>query len=261
MMSEVAYPGTTRYSMAELVVVEMSRHLAEDDGKFGGLGAQAFLPMAAIRLAKLTVAPNLWWFCGGSGALNPDFDRLPRTSWDPRNTYRCEAKVNMLDVVDFGTSTRAWWVFLGGMQIDKFGNANMIGIGLYEKLSVRGPGTVGVIWVGAHKTFLYTEHHNRRIFVEKVDFVSGAGSTKRGGAVLVYTPLCVMDFHEATHRMRLLSVHPGYSTSDVIANTGFEPIIPDNVPMTRPPTDHELEILRTRVDREGLLRDYRLTVG
>jgi glutaconate CoA-transferase subunit B len=260
-MSEVVHPNTTRYSMAELVVVEMSRHLAEDDGNFGGIGAVALLPMAAIRLAQLTVAPNLCWFSGGSGAINPATDRLSRTSWDPRNTYGCEAKAYMIDVVDFEMGTRDGWTFLGGMQIDKSGNANMIGIGPYEKLKVRGPGTVGVIWVGAHKTYLYTEHHNRRIFVEKADFVSGAGFTSRGGAALTYTPLCVMDFEEGTHRMRLLSVHPGYSTSDVIANTGFELIIPDDVPMTKSPTDNELEILRAHIDRDGLLKEYKLTVG
>ena len=78
---------------------------------------------------------------------------------------------------------------------------------------------------------------------------------------MVYTPICIMDFEEGTHRIRLASVHPGYTVDDVIANTGFELIMPDKVPTTKPPTNKELEILRTRVDSDGLLRDYQLMVG
>ena len=70
-MATVADPGTDRYSMAELLAIEMARNLAECDGKVGVVGAAAALPMAAIRLAHLTVAQNLWWLCGDSSAINP----------------------------------------------------------------------------------------------------------------------------------------------------------------------------------------------
>ena len=78
---------------------------------------------------------------------------------------------------------------------------------------------------------------------------------------MVWTPICACDFTEDEHRMRLVSVHPGYTVQDVIDNTGFELVIPENVPTTTPPTDWELEMLRTRVDRGRQLAKRRLTVG
>ena len=57
-----------------------------------------------------------------------------------------------------------------------------------------------------------------------------------------------------TKRMRLKSVHPGVKVEDVIQNTGFELIIPDKVPITKPPTEEEIDILRNRIDVEGFLR-------
>lgn len=270
-----AHPGTDRYSMAELMVCEMARNLAADDGTIGGAGAGAVLAMAANRLAILTCAPNLWWFCGGSGGLNPTFDTLPLSSADPRAAAGSEAVSTMQNTVDLGMQGRAWgYGFNGGMQVDKYGNCNMIGIGPYERMKVRGPGSVGTIWTATiTKYYLYFWHHNRRVVVDKVDFISSPGFLDGGdsrwrkcrpdsqGPALVYTPACVMDFEETSHRLRLRSVNPGYGVADVVANTGCELIIPDVVPRTQEPSELELFILRTQVDRTRVLRDYRLTVG
>ena len=75
------------------------------------------------------------------------------------------------------------------------------------------------------------------------------------GPAMCVSPMAGMDFEEATKTMRLKSVHPGFTVSHVIENTGFELIIPKNVPFTDPPTESELEILRKRVDPTGLLRE------
>ena len=75
-----------------------------------------------------------------------------------------------------------------------------------------------------------------------------------GGPRYVVTPLCVMDFEDGTKRMRLKSLHPGVSVDDVKKNTGFELVIPANVPTTEPPTDEQLHVLRTRIDGQGVLR-------
>ena len=161
---------------------------------------------------------------------------------------------------------------LGGIQVDKYGNINMIGVGTQERLKVRGPGTVGTIWLGAGQTNVFLQHHNKRLFVEKVDFISGAGwltggdsrhkaLNGRDGPQYVWSPICVCDFTDDEHRMRIAAVHPGYTVADVVANTGFELVIPENVPTTTPPTDWELDQLRTKVDRDGVLRRRRVTVG
>ena len=275
MAAAQANPGTNAYSMAEVMVCEMARNLAGDDGTIGGAGAGAVLAMAANRLAVLTVAPNIWWFCGGSGSWNPTFSELPLTSADPRAAFGAEATNTMMQTVDMAMIGTVWgYGFNGGMQVDKYGNCNMIGIGPYEKLKVRGPGTVGTIWTATiTKYYLYFWHHNKRVVVDKVDFVSSPGFLDGGdsrwrkcradskGPALVYTPLCVMDFDETSHRLRLRSVNPGYSVKDVIDNTGCEIIVPANVPTTKAPSETELFILRTQVDRTRVLKDYRLTIG
>jgi glutaconate CoA-transferase subunit B len=252
----------------------MARARALNDGEVGGVGAGATIPMAAIRLATLTVAPNLYWFCGSSGAFNPTFDHLPLTSADARAFYGAEATQKMQDVVDMGGAGKFDFGFHGGMQIDRFGNCNLIGVGPYEQLRVRGPGSIGLPWATRiASAYLFALHHNRNVFVERVDHMCGPGWLEGGdsrkqalgdgrpGPALVFTPLCVMDFDAKSHAMRLLSVHPQHTTADVVEHTGFELITPRTVPATAEPTDHELFVLRNLVDRGGVLKDLRVSVG
>jgi glutaconate CoA-transferase subunit B len=265
---------TNAYSMAELMAVTMSRALQKNDGQVGGVGAAATIPMAAIRLATMTVAPNIYWFCGSSGGFNPTFDHLPLTSADPRAFIGAEATQRMQDVVDMGGSGKWGFGFHGGMQIDKYGNANLIGIGPYDRLKVRGPGSVGLTWAGRMaNAYLFSWHHNRSVFVERVDYMCGPGWLTGGdsrfealrsrinGPERVFSPICIMDFHEQSRAMRLVSVHPGYTIDDVVGNTGFDLLIPDEVPATLPPSDRELFLLRNFVDRGRVLKDLRLTIG
>jgi glutaconate CoA-transferase, subunit B len=273
-MTAVVNAPDDSYSMAELMAVVMSRALGKNDGQVGGVGAAATIPMAALRLATLTVAPNLYWFCGSSGGFNPTFDHLPLTSADPRALVGAEATQKMQDIVDLGGSGHWGFGFHGGMQIDRFGNANLIGIGDYAHLKVRGPGSVGLTWAGRMaNAYLFTWHHSRSIFVEKVDFMCGPGWMQGGesrfasvgsrinGPERVFSPICVMDFHETSRAMRLVSVHAPYTVDDVVAHTGFELIIPDEVAHTVPPTQRELFLLRNLVDRGRVLQTFRLTIG
>ncbi|MBI4296230.1 MAG: hypothetical protein HY667_03820 [Chloroflexi bacterium] len=286
-MAEIAYPGTDRYSMAEFMAIVFARDMAGPEERGGGGGADNLIPLAAGRLAQLTVCPNFWLGGGGAGMVTGEapWHRLPLGTWDPRLNAGAEFRRYMMDRVDSGTrgrverpntrSARGGGAGGGGMQIDKYGNTNMLGIGgPYPKLTVRGPGTVGNIWSatggGGGR---YTQHHNRRVLVEKVDYITGPGWLDGGdsrekvypgtrGPDYIFTPICIFDFTEDEHRARLVSVHPGYTVKDVLDNTGFEPVIPANVPQTTPPSDGELEMLRTGVDRDGVLRKYkRLTVG
>ena len=280
MAQQQANPGTDRYSMAELMVCVMARAMAGEEEKRGGGGANAIIPLAAGRLAQITVAPNLWLTTGGAGSINGKFDTLPIGTWDPRCDHRAECKNYMMDVVDGAIRGRkqgtrmsfASIAGLGGMQIDKHGNSNMIGIGPHPKLKVRGPGTVGTIWLGSGPTSNYTEHHSKRIFVERVAYRSGAGWLEGGdtrhktldgrdGPPYCWTPICACDYTEDEHRMRLVSVHPGYTVDDVVKNTGFELVIEGDIPQTTPPTDWELQVLRTQVDKAGRLKKRRVTVG
>lgn len=286
-MAEIAYPGTDKYSMAEFFAIVLARDMAGPEEKSGGGGADNLIPLAAARLAQLTVSPNLWLGGGGSGMVTgpAPWHRLPLATWDPRTSADAEFRRPMMDRVDSGTkgrlghsNTRAGrtgGASAGGIQIDKYGNTNMLGVGgPYPKLKVRGPGTVGNIWAATRGDGgLYTLHHNRRVLVEKADYITGPGwldgwdSREKAypgtrGPLYVFTPICVCDFTEDEHRMRLVAVHPGYTVKDVVDNTGCELVVPGKVPQTTPPSDWELEMLRTGVDRDGVLRNYkRLTVG
>src|SRR5713101_4156142 len=131
--------------------------------------------------------------------------------------------------------------FIGGVQVDAFGNTNLIGIGSdYRRLKFRGPGSVGTptlcTYVGRY--YIVLNSHNPRVLVEKCDYVSAYGwgtggadarmklGLPGGGPRLCVTPLAVMDFAEDSRRMRLKSVHPGVSIDSVRRETGFELLIP-----------------------------------
>ena len=151
-------------------------------------------------------------------------------------------------------------VMMGAAQIDRFGNQNISCIGDWKRpeaqlLGVRGaPGnTVN------HPVSYWIPRHSPRVFTGRVDMVCGVGYD-RGAAELrvVVTNLAVLDFGTPERRMRLRSVHPGVQVADVAAATGFPLAVPDVVPVTRPPTAAELDLIRTRLD-PGAARDRELS--
>jgi glutaconate CoA-transferase subunit B len=145
----------------------------------------------------------------------------------------------------------------------------LIGVGKdYKHLQFRGPGAVGTLSMAHYvdRYYLFVQSHDKRIFVDKCDFIStvgwgegGADGRKRlgipgSGPVYCITPLCIFDFDESSKRMRLKSVHPGVSVEQVIENTGFEVVVPKAVATTPAPTEEEIRTLRERIDVEGMLR-------
>jgi len=154
-------------------------------------------------------------------------------------------------------------VMMGATQIDRYGNQNIACIGDYAKpkaqlLGMRGaPGnTIN------HPTSYWVPNHSVKVFVEKVDVVTGIGydRARELGPVTarfheirrVVSNLAVFDFETPDQRMRLRSVHPGVPVSEVVEQTGFELVIPDDVPTSREPSDEELRLLRTAIDPGGL---------
>jgi acyl CoA:acetate/3-ketoacid CoA transferase beta subunit len=132
------------------------------------------------------------------------------------------------------------------VQIDRAGNMNLSSIGDHTKPKVQVIGARGAPGNTVnHATSYWVPRHSERVFVEKVDFISGVGKPL-GHPRFVITNLCVFDLDDS--RMRLRSLHPGVSVDDVVANTGFELEIPDDVPPTRDPTDEELRLIRETLD-------------
>jgi acyl CoA:acetate/3-ketoacid CoA transferase beta subunit len=196
------------------------------------------IPRLGARLAQLTFAPRLLLTDGEATLLRDD----EIEGWLP---YRA-----VFGVVAAGTRH----VMMGASQIDRFGNQNISCIGDWSRpsrqlLGVRGaPGnTVN------HATSYWVPRHAPRVFVPRVDMVSGVGHDR--GAIeirVVVTNLAVLDFATPDRSMRLRSVHPGVSVADVRAATGFPLAIPPDVPFTREPSPDELALLGERLDPEGL---------
>ena len=204
------------------------------------------IPRIGGLLARLTFEPDLVMtdgeamFTTADGAVE---------AWNP---YR-----SMFDVVWSGRRH----VIMGGSQIDAFGNQNFAAIGDMKKpkaqlLGFRGaPGNtvnnVTSYWVPAH---------GPRVFVPHVDVVTGVGydraafagaaATRHHGLRHVVTNLAVLDFETPDHRMRLRSVHPGVDVDEVVAATGFELVVPADVPTSRLPTEAERALLQ-RIDPDG----------
>ena len=158
-------------------------------------------------------------------------------------------------------------MFYSGIQIDKFGNINLTYVGgTYDRPRFRGPGVANVsMGVVCQRIYLYPTTHTKATFVERVDFVTipgwlGGPDGRRQAGIdtpgpqLVVSPRAVLDFETETRQMRLASVHEFSSVEEVVENTGFDLIIPDNVSVTPPPTPEELAILRQEIDLAGVLR-------
>lgn len=229
-------------------------------GEVAIMGAVSALPQAACRLARLTSAPGLWFIAGGSGAVNPHLDPLVPSSCDEQ-LLDADVVLPLPDVILLeGRGDVIDVFFAGGLQIDARGNCNLGPVGPWRQPTLRGPGGVGLPFVArAGRVVIYSMSHDRRTFVERVDFVSGPGfptgppRLHGGGPALIVTPLCTMDFDPETHRARLASLHPGVSLDQVVDATGFLPIVPAKLETTPLPAPEDLAILR-RLDPSGLLR-------
>jgi acyl CoA:acetate/3-ketoacid CoA transferase beta subunit len=213
------------------------------------------IPVLGARLAALTFEPDLLlsdgeaFLLAEAPPLGPLAEDTVVEGWLP---YR-----QVFTVVASGRRH----VMMGASQIDQYGNTNISCIGdqahpKAQLLGMRGaPGnTVN------HRTSYWIPRHSSRMFVEKVDVVSGVGydrAAKTPGAArfhglgVVVTDLAVLDFSGPDHRMRLRSVHPGVSVTDVVEATGFPLELPKDVPTTRLPSAEELTVLG-RLDPSGL---------
>jgi glutaconate CoA-transferase subunit B len=207
-------------------------------------------------------APNLVaiFEFGGTGAI---LDDLPLAVGERRTFHRAVAASGILDIVETAQRGFVEYGFLGGAQIDPYGNLNSTVIGDHDRPKVRLPGSGGGNDVGSHcwRTIAIMRHDSRR-FVEKVDFITTPGyldgletREKAGlppgtGPYRVVTTLAVMGYHPESKRMMLLATQPGVTIEQVLENTGFELLLADEIESSPAPTDEELRLLRDEVDKD-----------
>ena len=240
------------YTASELLAVMSARLLRDGETVFAGVG----IPLLAATLAQRLHAPGLTiLFEGGTIGAFIEPGKLPPSTNEQRCTRRANMVLGSTDVllllqrgyVDVG--------FMGGAQIDQYGNLNSSLIGAPEHPRTRLPGTGGGNDIASLCRMIVAMKHERRRFVERVDFVTSpgflaGGDSRRaagltaGGMFRVVTDLGLFDFEDVSKRMQLIALHPGIGVAEVRANTGFELLVAGELPVTDPPSADELRALR-----------------
>jgi glutaconate CoA-transferase subunit B len=247
------------YTSPELLTINAARLLRDGDRVFVGVG----LPNLACNLARRTHAPNLLMIYE-AGVIGAQPERLPLSIGDPTLVSGALAVCSMYDIFAFYLQRGNVDVgFMGGAQIDRFGNINATVIGDYAHPKVRLPGSGGSMEIAAwaNRCYLLTPHSKRR-FPAKLDFRTSAGflsgraerqamKLRGGGMLAVVTDLGIMEPDE-TGELVLTALHPGATADQARENTGWELKVAQQLRSTLPPDAEELRILREDLDPQGI---------
>ena len=249
----------SKCSIAELLSVMSSRILEDGSILFAGVG----IPLLAATLAQRMHAPHLTILFEG-GVVGPYIEsgKLPPSTNEARTSRKANMVPSPTDVLALLQRGYVDYGFMGGAQVDQYGNLNSSFIGDPAKPKIRLPGSGGGNDIASLASMIVAMPHEKKRFVDKVDFVTSpgyldGGTTRHDSGLIsgsmykVITDLCVMGFDEESKRMKLEALHSGVEVADVLENTGFEPIIPDTLEVTEPPTDEELTILKD-IDPDGM---------
>jgi glutaconate CoA-transferase, subunit B len=240
------------YTAGELLTILSARQLKDGQVVFAGVG----IPLLAATLAQRLHCPGLTiLFEGGVIGAFIEPGKLPPSTNDQRCTVRANMVLGSAEVllllqrgyVDVG--------FMGGAQIDQYGNLNSSFIGDPSHPKTRLPGTGGGNDISSLTNMIVAMKHEKRRFVENVDFITSPGwlkgaQTRRdsglptGGMYRVVTDLAVFGFDENTRRLTPFALNPGVTREQVQENTGFDLDFRAGLGVTEPPTEHELSVLR-----------------
>ena len=247
------------YNSNELMVVNAARLLRDGDVVFVGVG----IPNLACNLAMRTHAPNLQMIYE-AGVIGAQPSRLPLSIGDPTLVSGSLSVCSMYDIftlylqrgnVDVG--------FLGGAQIDQYGNINATVIGDYQSPRVRLPGSGGSMEIAAwaNRCYIITPHQKRRFparvdFQTSIGFLSGGDARKKtgvrgAGPEAVVTNLGLMQPNQ-DGELVLTALHPGVSFEQVQVNTGWPIKQSEACTITELPNQEELRILREELDPGGI---------
>jgi len=245
------------YTREELMVIEASRFIKSTDTVILGTG----LPMVAAIFAQKTHAPDVN-FVVESGSIDPILPSAPLTVADPIIGHMAVKTGSLREVlgclvqrglVDIG--------FLGGAEIDQFGNINSTYIGDPKSPKVRFPGSGGANCIAScvPKILIISLHERRRFparvqFITSPGYIDGPDGRKKAGLrmakpdIIVVTDLCVMQINPNTGRLELTKLMPDVTVDKIYENTGFEPKLREKMKVVELATEGELKILRDEVD-------------
>lgn len=263
--SEYCKPG--EFKPIDLLAAAAAREVCNGDVVFAGTG----LPMLAIMLAQQEHAPNAVCIYE-AGSIDGRPLHTPTSVGDARCTYQASRASGLFEAfygqlhsgtVDLG--------FLGGAEIDKYGNVNCTVLGDYNHPKKRFTGSGGNSDICSYaKRTVFIMVQEKRRFKEQVDYVTSPGwrvkkwpsgewapkqevyrSYFKGGVSTVITDMAVFRFDE-TGEMYLDTVHPGFTVQDVIDNVGFKLNVSRVSGETLPPTRKQVELLYNVIDPEGI---------
>lgn len=244
--------NTANFTAAEILAVMSSRLLKEGQVVFAGVG----VPLLAATLAQGLRCPGLTILFEG-GVLGPMIEpgKLPPSTNEQRCTKRANMVMSSTEVLLLLQRGHVDVGFMGGAQIDKFGNLNSSYIGDPANPKTRLPGTGGGNDISSLTNMIVAMRHERRRFVDKVDFITSpgwldGGTSRRdrglpaGGMFRVVTDLGIFGFDDVTKHMKIVALHPGVTVEQVQDNTGFKMMHDKEIAVTGAPTERELEALR-----------------
>jgi glutaconate CoA-transferase subunit B len=247
------------YTPSELMAAAGARELQDREVVAVGLG----LPVVASFLAKQTHAPNMTMLFE-LGVIDPQPVDCGVGLADPRVWHRANVLSSFVDIlgavlhkgrVDVG--------FLGGLEVDQYGNLNttLVGDPKGKFRHMIGSGGANDIASCAQRTIIIMRHEERKLkkaisFITSPGYISGGDSRTRaglrGGPSRVITDKAIFGFHPETRQMLLLSIHPGNTLEDVLGTMGFAPVVPQQVPFTEPPTGEQLRLIREVIDPQRM---------
>ena len=245
------------YTLNELMIIESARHIRDGETVFVGTG----MPMVAALYAQKTHARNMC-FIVETGPISPEVLPVPTSVSDPKAMYRATKLGTLREVL--GCILQRGMVdvgFLGGAQIDHYGNLNSTVIGDYQRPKVRFPGSGGANDIASHaKRILVIAPHEKRRFPERCSYVTSPGyldgpeGRKKAGLkspypdLTVVTDLAVMSVDRIDGKLKVIKLMPGVTLEKVRENTEFNPEAAAKVAPVEVPTAEELNILRNDVD-------------
>lgn len=224
------------YRTCDIMICAMARLIKDNNTVFHGVSSH--MPMLAVLLAKKLYAPHAVHL-NIPGGVDPDSKKLQKyTSAGKELLYHSCSYFPLAEVFDLSMRGDLDVAFLSGIQFDVHGNVNASVIGDYHKPKVRMPGGAGsaVLIPTAKRAIIWRTKHDKRTFVEHVDFVTTKGNIDR-----IVTPICIFKMEQG--ELVLDAIHPNSSLEEVIENTGF-PLKYSDICYTKEPTDEELYALR-----------------
>ena len=245
----------SNYTPSELMAVAGARELQDRQVVAVGLG----LPVVASFLAKKTHAPNMTMLFE-LGVIDPEPVHPGVGLADPRVWYRAKSLSSFVDILgSILHNDRVDVGFLGGLEVDQYGNLNtsLVGDPRGQFRHMIGSGGANDIASCAKRTIIIMRHEARKLkkaisFITSPGYISGGNSRARaglhGGPSRVITDKAIFGFHPETKQMTLVSIHPGNSLEDVLATMGFSPVLPSQIPTTEPPEKEQLRLIREVID-------------